>query len=260
MKRSLILIITLCILQPIFAQDKNPPIVTDRPDWTESAITIPKKTLQIESGFVFGGDKQDGVSVTDIGYLSNLFRYGLNRRFEVRLVIAFAGYKEESDLSEKTIDKSGMIPLIIGFKWNFVYGNGPIPTLAILSHVNIPKAASKDYNDGNVLHNFLLAGSWDLSKVFSFGFNIGSRIDWKEYNFTTVYTTSLGISITEWMGAFVELYGFLPAGEYADHRFDMGFTFPVRHNLQFDISGGIGISQNSPDGFGSLGFAWRIPN
>ncbi len=259
MKRILLIIFSILITLPAFTQDENPPIVTDRPDRTESAITIPHKTFQIESGFNFGWDKNEGYSTKELGFNGTLFRYGLLNRFEARVGVGYAGFDKTDETTEEKTSLRGFIPLVIGFKWNFLYGDGPIPTLAILSHIDIPQAASKDFSDGNVLQNIILAGSWKLSNVFSFGFNFGSRMDWKESNFTTLYTASLGISIVKWLGAFVELYGFLPAGEYADHRFDMGFTFPVRHNLQFDISGGMGISKNSPDGFASFGFSWRIP-
>ena len=81
----------------------------------------------------------------------------------------------------------------------------------------------------------------------------------QQSNWTPIYSGVLGINIIKWLGAFVELYSIHPDGEYSDHRFDFGFTFPVRHNLQFDVSYGMGISDNSPDGFAGFGFAWRIP-
>lgn len=259
MKRFLLFTLIVFIMLPVFSQDDNPPMVTDRPDRTESSVTIPQKTFQIESGFNFGWDKNEGVSTKDLGFNGTLFRYGLLSRFEARVGIAYAGFNTKNEATNEETKLSGFAPLVIGFKWNILYGDGPIPTLALLSHVDIPQAASDDFNDGNVIQNFILSGSWQLSNVFSLGFNFGARMDWKEKNATTVYTTSLGINIVKWLGAFVEFYGFLPAGEYSDHRFDMGFTFPVRHNLQFDVSGGLGISKNSPDGFASVGFAWRIP-
>jgi len=259
MKRFLLFILTICLSQFLIAQEENPPIITDRPDWTESAVVVPHKTLQIESGFNFAWDKSDTYKQSELGFNATLLRYAVLTRFEVRLGAAYAGVDTEDNFTGEKTKSSGFVALVVGFKWNVLYGDGPIPTIAFLSHIDIPALASDDFNDGNVLHNIIVAGSWDLSKVFSFGFNFGSRIDWKQSDFTTVYTTSLGMSLAKWLGAFVEFYGFLPAGEYADHRFDMGFTFPVRHNLQFDISGGLGISKNSPDGFASFGFAWRIP-
>jgi len=259
MKYVFFIILSLYIVHSAFAQDDITQMVTDRPDWTESAVTVPIRTFQIESGFKFGWDKSEDISTTELGFNGTLFRYGIVDRFEARVGVAYAGFDKENEITEEKTSLSGFVPLVIGFKWNFLYGDGPIPTMALLSHIDLPFAASEDFSDSNVLHNIIFSGSWDLSKVFSFGFNFGSRIDWKQSDFTTLYTTSLGISIAKWLGAFVELYGFLPAGEYSDHRFDAGLTFPVRKNLQFDISGGMGISNNSPDGFASFGFAWRLP-
>lgn len=259
MRNILFVILALLMNQTILSQEEHTSIVTDRPDQTESAVTVPHKSLQIESGFTFGWDKNEGIAKKSLGYNATLLRYGIHPRFEFRLGAAYAGFDKENEITGEETSLSGFAPLVAGFKWNFLYGDGPVPTMALLTVVDIPPIASKDYSDGNVIQKFLIAGSWNLSKVFSFGFNFGSVIDWNESDFTTLYTTSLGMSITSWMGAFVELYGFLPAGEYSDHRLDAGFIFPVRHNLQFDISGGLGISKNSPDGFGSLGFAWRIP-
>ena len=88
----------------------------------------------------------------------------------------------------------------------------------------------------------------------------GIIADWKQSDFTTIYSVSLGAGITNWLGAFIEYYGFAPAGEYSDQRINGGFTFPVRNILQFDLYGGTGVSKNSPNAFFGFGFSWRIPN
>jgi hypothetical protein len=260
MKLAFALAISFILTVSLFAQNENPPMVTDRPDQTESAVTVPHKTLQIESGFTFGFRDKEGIETRDLGYNATLLRWGVLNRLEVRVGLAYAGLETTDADTEETTKQSGMAPLAIGFKWNMLEGDGPIPTLAFLSSVDIPALASDDFNDGNVLNRIILAGSWDLSNTFGLGFNFGTIADWKDSDFTTLYSTSLGISILDWLGAFVEFYGFLPAGEYSDHRFHAGFTFPVRHNLQFDLTGGVGISNNSPDGFAGFGFAWRIPH
>ncbi|HSG67585.1 MAG TPA: transporter [Bacteroidales bacterium] len=259
MKKLFTLISIFLLGFSLSGQDEIPPINTDRPTWTESDVTTPFKHFQIETGFRYGWDKQDGISSTDLGYNSTLLRFGVNSRLEVRLGIAYAGLDKEDEIAGEKESFSGMAPLMAGIKWNFLYGDGPIPSLAFLTAVDIPQVASDNFNDGNVLNTFKFAGSWKLSNTFGLAFNFGSIIDWKESNWTPLYTSMLTISIAKWLGAFVELYGFLPAGEYSDHRFDLGLVFPVRHNLQFDISGGMGISKNSPDGYGSFGLSWRIP-
>lgn len=39
------------------AQQQVPDLVTDRPDQTESAATVPKHFLQIETGFILENDE-----------------------------------------------------------------------------------------------------------------------------------------------------------------------------------------------------------
>lgn len=259
MKPIFILTLTMLTGLAVVAQNENPPIVTDRPTQAEAAVTVPHKSLQIESGFTFGWNEKEDIETKSLGYNNTLLRWGVLSRLELRLGVAFAGLETEDQITDTSTKLSGMAPLTLGFKWNILEGDGPIPTLAFSTGVDIPALASNDFNDGNVLQKIILAGSWKLSNTFGLGFNFGTIADWKQSDFTTLYSWALGISILEWMGAFVELYGFLPAGEYSDHRFDAGLTFPVRHNLQFDVSGGMGISKNSPDGFASFGFSWRIP-
>jgi len=70
----------------------------------------------------------------------------------------------------------------------------------------------------------------------------------------------LGISHGEKLGSYWEIYGWKMAWqEKKDVRADAGLTYLVKPNLQLDFSGGIGISDISPDFFINLGFSWRIP-
>ena len=259
MKRFLLIITVFIISAAAYAQDEYPPIVTDRPDQTESAITVPLKTLQIESGFHFSWWNKEGVETKDLGFNSTILRWGVLKRFELRLGAAYAGYEQTVEATNETTKLSGMAPLSIGLKWNITEGDGPIPDLAILTAVDIPALASDDFNDGDVLQKILLAGSWKLSNTFGLGFNLGTIANWKNSDFTTIYSLSLGIGIIKWLGAFFEYYGFAPPGEYSDQRINVGFTFPVRNNLQFDIYGGTGVSKNSPNALAGIGFGWRIP-
>lgn len=259
MKQYLLLIFALIIAQTALAQNELPPISTDRPDQSESPLTLPKKTFQIESGFTFGWDQENGVETKDLGYNSTLFRYGLLNRLELRLGSGYAGADIKDNTNDTTYTTGGMIPIYLGFKWNILEGDGPIPTLAFLSHVDIPKSGSGDFKDSDVIQNFILAGSWKLSNVFALAFNLGGYMNWKESNFTGKNSITLGASILSWLGAYVEFFAFNVTGEYDKYLFDCGLTFPVRNNLQFDVSYAVGLNQYAPDGFAGVGFAWRIP-
>lgn len=265
MKQLITTILAAIFFMPLFAQDETPSIVTDRPDQTESAVTVPQKTFQIETGLFYEWDNDDDMESSAFNYNNTLLRYGLLSRFEFRLGFGFTAIENKiNDIEEEELEASEdgedatYSDVKVGLKWNVLKGDGPIPTLAFLTHVVLPRNMSEK-ESGNTLQTMRLAGSWTLSNVFSFGFNLGTIIDWEEEDHTPFYTASLGASITDWMGAFVEFYGYTPVSEYASHLLDFGFTFPVRHNLQIDVTGGVGLTSNAPDGFVSAGLAWRIP-
>ena len=120
MIRLLIVALTLFLAYPLISQDDHPPIVTDRPDQTESAVTVPHKTLQIESGFTFGWNEKDGIETKDLGYNSTLLRWGVLSRLELRLGAAYAGLETKDQLADTSTKLSGMAPLAVGFKWNML--------------------------------------------------------------------------------------------------------------------------------------------
>lgn len=80
------LFIAICILflfvQYAFGQE----LVTDRPDQTESSVTVPKGSLQIESGFLLGYSEENRFSTRDLLLPTTLFRIGLTNNLELRIV------------------------------------------------------------------------------------------------------------------------------------------------------------------------------
>jgi hypothetical protein len=60
------------------------PLVTDRPDFTESSSSVGSGVLQLESGITFL-DLQSGTEVTTVGEI--LARWGVAEKFELRFVL-----------------------------------------------------------------------------------------------------------------------------------------------------------------------------
>src|SRR5678815_5712327 len=60
------------------------PIDTDRPDQTESPVTISKNWMQIEHGFDAETDNENSILGS-----STLFRYGLSERVELRVCLLY---------------------------------------------------------------------------------------------------------------------------------------------------------------------------
>ena len=72
---------------------------------------------------------------------------------------------------------------------------------------------------------------------------------------------SLGIDLAPRWGAFVELFGDLPASDPvpATHSVDGGLTFLFSPRLQADLFGGVGLNDAAPDWFVGVGVSLRVP-
>jgi hypothetical protein len=97
-----------------------------------------------------------------------------------------------------------------------------------------------------------------LSNKFTLAYNLGAEWDGETPEPTFIYTLTSGMSITEKLGAYIELYGFAPQNQSADHRADGGFTYLITNDVMVDISGGFGITKESPKNYFALGFSYRL--
>jgi hypothetical protein len=100
---------------------------------------------------------------------------------------------------------------------------------------------------------------YTLTDRIGFGMNLGGRWNGSDAEPEGIYSAVLGFGLLDNLGMFIESYGFLPTDQVPDHRLDAGFTFSIKNNLQLDASGGIGLSEVSPDYFVNAGLSWRFP-
>lgn len=253
MKRSLLILLISTISMVAFSQETTPGLVTDRPDQTESSVTVPIKNLQIESGFVYESDKAGDNTFENYTFNSTLLRYGVFHNMEFR--IGF-GYLKEKD---KFNSVQGMGPVYLGTKVFINEENGLIPELAILANIVLPSFGKKEFRPDFMGSGIRLAASHTITDNIGFGYNFGAEWDGMHAGATGIYSFVFGFGLTDKLSAFIESYGYLPEFARPDHRMDAGFTYLVTQNFQLDCSGGIGLMEYSPDYFVNFGFSWRIP-
>jgi hypothetical protein len=124
--------------------------------------------------------------------------------------------------------------------------------------VSLPFTARKDFRALHPAAIMRFAFSHTLSDRFSFGYNLGA--EWEaETGPGYFYTAALGIGLTEKVGMFVEGFGIFATDAPNEHLADAGFTWLVLPNLQFDVSGGVGLNDAAGDYFISTGLSYRIP-
>lgn len=244
---------------------QEPELVTDRPDQTESAVVVPTGTVQVELGWSLTREDEGPVSLEGHQLPGTLVRLGLARRFELRL--GWDGWlREELSTPGPDLAADGLGDLEIGGKILLAEARGRRPQVALLLATSLP-VGEEGFSSERSDPSFRLSLGHSLSDRLSFGYNLGMRletgeeVDDRDTLSFLVYTAALGISLSDRLGAFVELFGDLPASAPGGpaNSFDGGFTYLLRDNLQLDLAAGVGLSDAAADWFLGLGVSFRLP-
>lgn len=225
-------------------------IVTDRPDQTESSTTIPKKSLQIESGMLLMHAEEGDISIREVAVPSNLFRYGITKDVEIRVANQYLNIWDEN----KEMVITGFADLEIGAKIQLFKKKDSRTEIAILSHFLLP-TGTKQLSFGNMGTINKLCFSHMLGETIGLGYNIGYNYYGLDNGFLT-YSLALNISITDKAGFYIEPYGEIGIFDKNFSNIDAGMTYLLKNNFQLDFSLGTGL--NYTMNYLSAGFSWNI--
>lgn len=231
------------------AQEK---IDTDRPDQTESAVLVPKKYFQGEFGFNkenFEGENYNLVHPTF------LLKYGLSKRFELRLESALAS--EYIHLIPSTKKTTSLEPVEIGTKISLFEEKGLRPKTSLIAHLGLPFASSSPDKEQDLFPSYRFTFQNTISDVVGLGYNLGSEWDGYENKTVWLYTFSPNFTIGEKWYAYVEVFGFKE--DKWEHAVDGGIAYYISKDTKLDLSGGFGLGNNPLKNYVALGFSFRIP-
>lgn len=245
------------------------PIVTDRPDFTESTLTVPRGRFQLEAGYTYTHDDEDGVRTGDHLFPEALLRVGLVDDWELRL--AWFGWSLTESLSRETNDAGrrvdvkehddGGTDMSVGFKTHLIDQDGLIPDFGIIGELSLPTGAGGK-TSGDVDPGMKLLWAYALTERMSLSGNVNFAVPTSERGrfFQTAASVSLGYTWTDWLGSYVEYFGLYPNDRGTDcaHTVNGGFTFPITDNLQFDVRAGVGLNEEADDLFAGTGFSIRF--
>jgi len=246
MKKLSILFICLFLLNTFKVFSQN--LVTDRPDQTESSVTIPAGSLQIETGFMLGYEEVDQISVRSIVVPASLFRLGIAKSIELRISSQFENYKIEDESVE------GIGDIEVGAKVQLLKNENINTEIAFLSHLVVPSGTNK-LSNGHAGTVNKLAISHSINDHTGLGYNIGYNY-FGQGNGDLTFSTVLGYSINEKTAVFIEPFGEIANFEELVLNADAGFTWLLKNNFQLDFSFGTGL--NHKMNYLSLGFCWRL--
>jgi hypothetical protein len=257
--RGLQIFLTGLFIFSIALGQEEPPLITDRPDQTESSSVVPLWRLQIETGisneWVESGDDEYEQNTS---YGATLLRFGVLEFLELRLGTDML--KHRSKLPNGVVrDEFGMSPIGFGFKAALMQENGWRPEMAFITGWQVPKTGRESFASDKWQHSYIIALSYTLSERWGFGYNLGWEFEGAFEVNRFIYSLSFGYALAAKWGIFLETYTNKTGKNPFDVRADAGVTWLFVPNFQLDLSGGLGISKISPTGFISAGLSWRIP-
>lgn len=253
---------------PATSGRRVPELITDRPDQTESSVTVPPGYAQLEMGWTFTRDDEVGSRIETHQFPSTLVRIGLLKWMEVRLGWTGYAWEDFHDASRKTrLRGSGDTEIGVKLHLRSESEKGFWPEIALLAGTSVP-SGNHNFTTRRADPSTRFSFSHTLSDRVGLGYNLGmsweselnesgKRVTLSNY----LYTLALGVSITNRWGGFVEFFGDIPASAQGKpaNSFDGGFTYLLRSNLQVDVFSGVGLSRAADDWFVGAGLSLRLP-
>lgn len=252
-----LIVVFMFAIVPCFSQESPvSPLVTDRPDFTESAETVTIGEVQIETGSTYS---RSGCEV-DKTFGEVLVRVGVLRDIELRLGLnSYVSSKCEERRLTGFEDFQGGIKIKLS-DGNERIGSG-IPALALIIATTLP-TGSADFRSNGIQPELTLTSALDVTKNTSLSSNlIYSYLNENNRRYSLYgFSLSWGFSLTDRLGSYLEYYGFIPAAKDIPNSNygNGGVTYLINSSFQLDARVGKGFNHGESDYFFGMGAACRF--
>ena len=243
--------------------DLSEPLITDRPDFTESSVTVGMGVVQLEAGYTFTYNDDDTVT-KEHSYPESLFRIGmLADWFELRLGWNY-GESAETVFGGPDSNLAGAEDMYVGVKLALTPQSGCLPETGVIIQGDVPTGANA-FTADEVLPGVNYLYGWDITDSFCCGGSSQANraLDDNGEDFYVEFAQSFTTccSWTDEFGSFAEWFMFAPAGAVTSRNqqyFNGGFTYLLTDNIQWDIRAGVGLNEAADDFFTGSGLTIRM--
>lgn len=230
------------------------PMATDRPDTTESPLTVDAGHVQLELSFAaYERDRRNpersGLLVETWNLAPMNLRLGLRHNLELQIVVDnYVRVSAEAAAPARRARESGFGDVTLRVKRNLLGNDGGDTAVALMPFVKLPSnsggVGNRHVEGGLILPvNFVLGGlglaAMTEVDVIRNAADDGSTVAW-------LNTLTRGFGLTEKLGAFVELASTTGAGRHVLTA-NGGFTYAVNPDLQLDAGVNLGVTRAAPD-------------
>lgn len=228
------------------------PLSADRPDATESPITVDAGRFQLEmSALSFTYDDEDGVRHRSLAVGDTNLKVGLLHNADLQFVFT-AWSEEESDPGAgPSTTRSGFGDVQLRLKINLWGNDSGATALGVMPYITIPTGG--ELSSDRVEGGFIAMWAWDFAQDLSLGLQgeVAFLYDDTDDAYDTEFshTGVLGIGVTEELGVYLEYLGVASGDdeEGYDAYFSGGLTLQVAPNVVFDVGALVGLTQDAED-------------
>lgn len=223
-------------------------MAADRPDKTESPITVDKGRFQFETDFV--SYTKQGAS-SELLFANVNAKYGVTNWMDLQVVFSPAR-RTALSAGELQSSKWGISDLTLRSKFN-VFGNDEGErALGLIGYVTLPTAAESEKVSGGLSVPFAFSlGSFDVGVMAQL--EMGETFD-----LSTMATC--GHALIGDLSGYVEFFNTLPSFKTTGWiaTADIGLTYGLTEDFQLDANAHFGLTDAADDLFLFSGFTWRL--
>jgi hypothetical protein len=223
-------------------------INTDRPDQSDGSHIVEKKHVQVETGLQFS--KLD--EITNSFDNVTLIRYGVTKRFEIRVLNQYSTIHDSSSVS-------GLQPLTISFKNLLWWQHGILPKVTFVSYFRLPFSLSKAFQADHFGYTFTLAMRHELTSKLKLYSNFGITQDQQTTDISYLSTIEFNYNVTDKFSSFIEYYGNYAKHVSATNGMDIGFIYAIKNNFAVDLALGSPTLKLGVTKFIAFGMSVRFP-
>jgi hypothetical protein len=225
----------------------------DRPDVTESPITVDAGHFQFEGDLVKWTKESGGEAARTISFFNGLYKMGLSHSWDIHIGIELFNIYQNPE-GEKVDDGYGATT--VRFKHNFWGNDGEKKTAFGI----IPYATFTSGNpfDSDVNFGFGFPISYALNENYDLGAQpqVDFIFNGVDYDLSYFQTVVVGGPVAGKLDFYLEGLAVFPKDD-AQFLIDGGLIYNVSPNLKVDIAANVGLNEAAPTRV-YLGLSFRI--
>ncbi|MCH8822218.1 MAG: transporter [Planctomycetes bacterium] len=228
----------------------------DRPDVTESPITVDAGHIQVELSFLdYRHDDRNNNNTEFEAWTvgATNIKFGLLHNVDLQFV--FDAYTDE-DTDDKaagtTSNAKGFNDIQFRLKINLWGNDGGETAFAVMPFIQLP-AGSDELSSDHVQGGLIFPFSTELSE--GWGLGLMAEVDWvfdeddDDYDTEFVHTAVLGHDILGSLGGYVEYVGIISGDGDSDYQalIGTGLTYTLSDDMVLDVGANFGVTKAAED-------------